>query len=140
MTADLPDVNLLLALVTQDHEHHALAADWLRETTHLALCPATESGLIRLLLNPVILPEPRSPQEALKAARLIRTLPSATFWEDSTALDESRFGYALKGFRQVTDLHLLTLAHSKGGMLVTLDKKIEAALRPADRRHVKILI
>ena len=140
MTADLPDVNVLLALVTQDHEHHGLAASWLQGAAQIALCPTTESGLIRLLLNPAVMSEPRSVQEALRAARLIRTLPRAAFWADSTALDESRFGYALTGFRQVTDLHLLTLAHSMGGVLVTLDGKIGAALRPTDRHNVRSLI
>jgi len=47
--------------------------------------------------------------------------------------------YALTGPGQVTDLHLLALAVSRGGRLVTFDTKIEAALRPKDRSHLRIL-
>lgn len=45
------------------------------------------------------------------------------FWTDTVdLLDETVFDYSkLQGYRQVTDLHLLAIAHTHRGALVTLD-------------------
>jgi toxin-antitoxin system PIN domain toxin len=139
MRVELADINVLLALIVQDHQMHRAAASWLRSTATIAMCPTTESGLIRLLLNPAVVVRPTTASEALEAARLIRALPRTVFFDDTTSLSESRFRYALTGFRQVTDLHLLTLAHANAAVLATFDARIPAALKPADRRWVKVV-
>lgn len=61
-TLDLPDVNVLLAVIHPDHVHHAQAHDWLGQTQAFASTPLTESGLLRLALNPGIVPATLSAQ------------------------------------------------------------------------------
>ena len=45
---DLPDVNVLVALVHPGHTHHEHAVEWLQRTAGFATTPITESGLLRL--------------------------------------------------------------------------------------------
>lgn len=61
----LSDVNVLLALVTDRHAHHAVAARWLEGVTagNVVICRVAQMGLLRLLNNPAVMQE-----EALDAA------------------------------------------------------------------------
>jgi toxin-antitoxin system PIN domain toxin len=136
---DLPDVNVLVAAHLPDHEFHADATTWLDGTESFATTPYTEAGMVRNLLNPV-LNTPLSPADAHRAVDLLRTLRGYDFWPDDQRLGASaKFAYALSGHNQVTDLHLLELAASRGGRLVTFDAKIAAPLRTKDRRYVRVL-
>src|SRR5215217_940679 len=74
------------------------------------------------------LPDAKSPQEALLLLRRIVALPHHRFWEDDVSLATSNLVDAkrLTGYRQVTDLHLVTLALQKGGRLATIDGKIRS--------------
>ncbi|TVR65350.1 MAG: PIN domain-containing protein [Spirochaetaceae bacterium] len=52
----LPDVNVLLALAFDAHQHHGFAARWL-ESVHddeVCLCRVTQSGFLRLASNPAL--------------------------------------------------------------------------------------
>ena len=55
----LCDVNLLLALVTDRHEHHTLAAQWVEtiSTGEVIVCRIVQTGLLRLLNNPAVMKE-----------------------------------------------------------------------------------
>jgi toxin-antitoxin system PIN domain toxin len=136
---DLPDVNVLLALSIASHEFHGAGAVWLDETEAFATTPITEAGFVRLLLQPRLTGVELSPDDAVHALSLIKAQPHASFVPDTSPLDTSHFRYALTGPKQVTDLHLLDLAKARGWRLVTFDTKIEAALRPRDRRYVHVL-
>ena len=139
MTTDLPDVNVLVALHVPEHEHHRVARAWFDQAETFATTPVTETGLLRLLLNPATGADV-TPAQALAAIDLLRTLPGARFWGDGQRTGtRARFAYALTGHRQVTDHHLLALAAHHEGRLVTLDAKVEAALTPADRVFVTTL-
>jgi toxin-antitoxin system PIN domain toxin len=136
----LPDVNVLFALVNTDHADHHVALAWFDGVDQFALTPPTLNGLVRLLLNPAATPNTRTPAEALAAADSLRAARGAVFWPDDVAPGTStRFAYALGGHRQVADLHLLDLAASRGGQLVTLDAKIPAPLRPNHRPQIHLL-
>lgn len=93
-----------------------------------ATCPLTQSGFIRVSSNPTALPDAKSPQEALLLLRRIVALPHHQFWEDGVSLATSNLVDVkrLTGYRQVTDLHLVTLALQKGGRLATIDGKIRS--------------
>ncbi|MCL1800859.1 MAG: PIN domain-containing protein [Promicromonosporaceae bacterium] len=137
---ELPDVNVLFAAHNTDHEDHAVALRWLDETVAIAVTPITLNGLVRLLLNPVATPNRVSAAEAFSAIDSLRAAPRVTFWPDDIVPGSlGRFSYAVTGHRQVTDLYLLELAASRGGRLVTLDRKIKAALKQADRRFLHLL-
>ena len=139
MTIELPDVNVLVALHVPEHDHHGAARAWFDRAGEFATTPVTEIGLVRLLLNPATGAD-ATPAQALAAIDRLRAVPGAHFWDDGQRTGATaRFAYALTGHRQVTDHHLLALAAHRGGRLVTLDARIEAALRPADRVFVTTL-
>ena len=50
----LLDVNVLVSLFDEHHEHNKLAHDWLSKNLKRgwASCPITENGLLRILSNP----------------------------------------------------------------------------------------
>ena len=50
----LLDVNVLIALLDENHVHHAAASDWLAERIESgwASCPLTQNGCIRILSQP----------------------------------------------------------------------------------------
>jgi len=130
---------VLTALFVVGHPDHRRAQTWFNQAETVATTPITQAGLLRMLLNGSINANP-DPTRARQAVSALLSAPSVVFWPDATGnVGQSAFMYALTGHRQVTDLHLLSLAASYGGRLVTFDTKIEAALRPKDRRHVQVL-
>ncbi|ACZ29165.1 PIN domain protein family protein [Xylanimonas cellulosilytica DSM 15894] len=140
MRTDLPDVNVLIALHFEDHVHHVPAMSWLRKGGQFATTALTEAGFVRVSMNPAIVGEPFSGVEALEALRRLRGHTRATFWADDTSLATSPFAdRVLSGHKQTTDLHLLNLAASRDGVLVTFDSKLGAPLRQAERRHLDVL-
>jgi len=139
-TVDLPDVNVLFATVNTDHAAHAEALAWFDQVEQFALTPVTMNGLLRLLLNPAATPNTLPPAQAFRLVNSLHISRGAIFWPDHLVPGASmRFAYALTGHRQVTDLHLLALAVAHGGRLTTFDNRIEAALRPKDRKYVNLL-
>jgi len=139
MTIELPDVNVLAALHLSGHPHRLVARAWFDQADSVATTPITQSGLLRLLLNPTlnVNPDPASAKHALCA---LLAAPGVVVWSDDTRnVADTPFMYALTGHGQVTELHLLAIAASHGVQLVTLDTRIEAALRPADRKHLHVL-
>jgi predicted nucleic acid-binding protein len=44
----LLDVNLLMALLWENHEHHRLARAWLARATDFATCPVSHLGFARV--------------------------------------------------------------------------------------------
>ena len=123
--AALLDVNVLIALAWPNHVHHAVAQAWFyrHHGRGWATCPTTQSGFVRVSSNRAVLPEARSPREALELLRQITALPHHVFWADDVALTRSKWLAVEKlvGYRQVSDAHLLALALRRGGCLATLD-------------------
>lgn len=141
----LLDVNLLVALAWPNHIHHAAALDWFRrnQAAGWATCPLTESGFVRVSSNSSVMPEARSPREAIHLLRRIVALPHHVFWHDDVSLASSDFAdeVPLAGYRQVTDVHLLTLARHRGGRLATLDGKMRSLVpRGLDAAEILCLV
>ena len=44
----LLDVNVLMALLWENHEHHQVARAWLRHATGFATCPVSQLGFARV--------------------------------------------------------------------------------------------
>lgn len=132
----LLDVNLLVALAWPSHVQHEAALRWFREnrSSGWATCPVTQSGFVRVSSNRQVIPEAKSPQEAIGLLRRIVELPGHHFWEDDVAIAtaEELETARLLGYRQVTDAHLLALAIRRGGRLATFDGGIRE-LVPKDR-------
>jgi toxin-antitoxin system PIN domain toxin len=134
---DLPDVNVLVALLHPDHVHHRAAQEWFASVTRFATTPVTESGVLRMALNPAVMGGTASAGIAMASLRSLRSHQRAEFLPDDASLAESRIDLVgLVGFRQVTDLHLVNLAAMHSARLVTFDSKISSALAPDDQASV----
>lgn len=121
----IPDVNVLVALTNPSHVFHVEAHRWLADIEHFATTPVTESGLVRLLLNPAVTGQAVKPQQALAVLAGIRDDSRAEFLVDDSSLADATVDLTgLAGHKQVTDWHLLNLAARNDVQLVTFDRKL----------------
>lgn len=138
--ADLPDVNVLIALLHPAHVHHAQALDWFSETARYATTPVTEAGFLRLTLNQSVVGSPISLSQALASLRSVKSDPRAQFLPDDASFTTPRIALdGLVGHRQVTDVHLVNLASGHKARLVTFDTRIADTLVGNDQEYVRII-
>lgn len=126
--AFLLDVNVLVALLVPEHEHHGAAQHWFADdaaTQGWATCAVTELGVIRVCAQ---LPGGPWPPERTADRLLLLTAASREYawWPDAVspvALPEVRSAGTAK---QVTDRYLLGLARRNGGQVATFDRAFAA--------------
>lgn len=139
----LLDVNVLIALLDQTHQHHERATAWL--STHgargWASCPITQNGFVRIISQ-------QGYARPIPMTQAIALLSEACagkwheFWpDDVSVLDARRIaGDRIHGARQLTDLYLLALAVRRGGRLATFDAGIPlSAVHGARREHLVVI-
>lgn len=135
----LLDVNVIFALTWDQHVHHGVAHQRFAALSEWQTSPATEAGLLRLLLTEPVVGRKVSGSEALGQLAEIRRVPGWSFLEDDKSLAEPRIDTrVLMGRRQVTDLQLVNLAASNGVQLATFDAGIRDSLVPEDRGWVEV--
>jgi toxin-antitoxin system PIN domain toxin len=124
----LLDINVLIALLDQDHAFHGRAHSWWRkDQPEWASCPLTENGVVRIMASPSY-----SKARQFTVAELVNLLQiftagtKHTFWPDSVSiLDATRFDHGrILLSKTLTDIYLLSLAVEKSGRLVTFDQGI----------------
>jgi len=130
----LPDVNVLLALAWEPHEHHEAAHQWFQNAAGdgWATCLLTQTAFVRLSMNPQIVHVNTSCQAARKLLTDIVAHPHHRFVADCPSLTAASFDPLvprIAGYRQTTDATLLWLARSNGLKFVTFDSSI-ASLSP----------
>jgi uncharacterized protein len=140
----LLDVNVLVALFDPDHVHHEVAHDWFADHGRAgwATCPVTESGFLRILSNPGYGSAISTPGDlAGRLRKFCRTAGHRLWPMDISLLDEARFDLSkVGGHRQLTDVHLLGLAHAHGGCLATFDRAVPlGAVRGADAASLQVI-
>jgi uncharacterized protein len=140
----LLDVNVLVALFDPDHVHHELAHDWFADNVRFgwATCPLTENGFVRVLANPAYGSPVTRVADLLGRLRRFCTGGGHAFWPEALSIrDEAVFDPALvAGHRQLTDIYLLGLAHSRGGCLATFDRTISLrAVKGATARDLAVI-
>ena len=129
----LLDVNVLIALLDENHTHHHIAAGWLAENirTGWASCPITQNGCVRVLCQPQY-PNTLALPDALGRLREATSMRHHLFVADdlsildTTAIDHTR----LLSTRQITDVYLLALAVAHDLRFVTLDRAVAASAVP----------
>lgn len=135
----LLDVNVLVALAWPNHVHHRAAHCWFTAYRDhgWATCPVSQAGFVRVSSNQRVLPTAKTPIEALQLLDRMVTLPGHQFLPDEVDFTENRFvdRERLFGYRQITDVHLLSIALSNHAGLATFDRGIKELL-PADVRSV----
>lgn len=139
----LLDINVLIALLDQDHSMHSQASRWFAAAAARgwASCPITQNGCVRIMSHPSY-PNP------LKVGAVMERLGEAIatarheFWADDVSLLDSRIAdpTRIHGPRQVTDLYLLALAVRRRGCFVSFDSSIpRAAIQGAEKKHLVTL-
>lgn len=128
----LLDINVLLALAWEVHPHHDDAHSWVAAQTksgplHVATCPLTELGFLRISMQMSgVMADLPSARAALMS---LRNQPEFKhhFWPDSiapsAAFVTSRSPGRI-GPKDLTDIYLAELAVEKKGVLATFDTKI----------------
>lgn len=135
----LLDVNVLLALSWDAHIHHRIAHERFQELDEWRTCPATEAGLLRLLLTEAVVGRRVSGSEALGQIAAIRAAPGWIFLEDRSSLVNPQIDTrVLMGRKQVTDLQLVNLAAEHGVQLATFDAELRGSLMPDDQHWVSV--
>lgn len=135
----LLDVNVLLALTWDQHIHHQVAHSRFADLEAWSTCPATEAGLLRLLLTEQVVGRKVSGKEAIGQLEAIRNVAGWCFLPDANSLVDSRIDTrVLIGRRQVTDLQLVNLAATSNVRLATFDAGLRNSLVPNDQRWVQV--
>lgn len=139
----LLDVNVLIALLDADHISHDAAVRWFaaNAANGWASCPITQNGCVRIMSHPGY---PGAPA----VSDIVRKLHRASiervheFWPDDVSVlnDQVIDATHVHGPRQLTDVYLLALAVSHGGVLVTFDRSIAIdAVRGATSASLVVL-
>jgi uncharacterized protein len=134
------DVNVLIALLDENHVHHAKARAWIEAHGELgwSSCAITINGCVRIMSNP-------SYPNAVPLAEVISRLREATHHAghesldcDVSLLDDLRFDPSrLLASSQLTDIYLLGLAVAHRHSLVTFDTRISLlAVQGASSEHL----
>jgi toxin-antitoxin system PIN domain toxin len=139
----LLDVNLLVALAWPHHVLHEAAMTWFEsgQVPRWATNPLTESGLLRLSMNPAVTGRTVHWAEELDLLDRMRAVTGHERWPvEADLLDHAVVHEApLAGHRQVSDVVLLACAHRRGGRLATLDAALPDAAPPALRHLVEVV-
>lgn len=118
----LLDGNVLVALVSSGHVHHAAAQRWFGSQSHpFATCPITQGTLLRLLLRLGDV----GPETAVQVLAQLVSHRRHRFWPDTLGYVEISWRGIL-GHRQVTDAYLAALARHHGGKLASFDRGLVA--------------
>ena len=129
MSRQLPDVNVLLALVSPHHEGHAAARVWFAKSGHRAWAtnPLTQLGVLRLLTNPAVTHGAVSAATAIQIVDVVTRHSGHEFWPlDHKMMSGLRaLAGRLQGHKQWTDAVLLWHATDRGGVLVTFDSGVK---------------
>ncbi len=139
------DVHVVLALLDFDHVFHSLVHAWWKaaKSDGWATCPLTENGVVRIMSQPsYAAPDQYSAADIVGWLKGFARDTDHEFWvDDISILDESRFdANRIFGPRQLTDIYLLGLATSKGGRLVTFDRKITpSAVHGASKDNLLVI-
>jgi predicted nucleic acid-binding protein len=121
----LLDVNVLIALLSEDHIHHQMAKKWFATPAlQWAISPFSEAGLLRYMTRPAT--GGYSVEQITTMLAKFAQLPGYSYqtvdadWRTLTR----PFAKQVFGHNQITDAYLLGIAIREGLVLVTFDKAI----------------
>ena len=120
----LLDVNLLMALLWENHEHHAPARLWFKQVPAFATCPVVQLGFARVSAHP-LLGYGLTPELAFGVLRQFLDDPRHEFIpDDLSCTDRVVRTDLMAGANQITDRYLVALARQHGFSLATLDQPL----------------
>ena len=123
----LLDVNVLMALLWENHEQHEQARRWLAKGTEFATCPISQLGFARVSSHPM-LGYVMSPEQAFSVLRRLIADARHEFLPDAVSVADRVFvTERIAGANNVTDHYLAALARHHGVALATLDEPLRRA-------------
>ena len=123
----LLDVNVLMALLWENHEQHDRARRWLRTVPEFATCPVSQLGFARISSHPM-LGFGMSPETAFGVLRRFLADPRHRFIPDDLSCeDRVLLTERIPGSNHVTDHYLAALARQHGLALATFDEPLSRA-------------
>jgi len=135
----LLDVNVLLALSWDHHEHHEQAHERFAAVQRWCTTPITETSLVRLLLTEAVVGRVVRAQDAREQLRALRKVRGWSWLADGTSpATWAVASDSLRGRRQVTDLQLVNVAADNDAVLATFDAGLLRALRPQEKHLVEV--
>jgi hypothetical protein len=137
----LLDINVLIALAWDDHEHHVRAHVWFGRlaSESFATCNVTQSGFVRLSLNPKVVHCQIGMADVFEKLKSFTQHPNHSFCEDGALQTELPQWQRVTGHTQVTDTNLLLIAHRHGRKFVTLDDGIESRLQGDEKTWGEVI-
>ena len=121
-------MNALVALAHQGHADHQRVIQWfaslLDSSARLGTCAITEIGFVLVSIQAGF--ESNAP-DAVETLRGLKQSSRIPFDLLPDTLGADRLPPYVSGYRQVTDGHLLELAHESSMQLATLDRGIPGA-------------
>ena len=123
----LPDVNVRIALVSDRHEHHAIARSWFDSVVGPVLfCRVTQMAFFRLLTNGKVMGEDRlSPAGALFTYSHLVTDQRVHFASEPYEIENTwtaLMSAPLASGSAWTDAYLVAFSSAAGVRLVTFDR------------------
>jgi toxin-antitoxin system PIN domain toxin len=123
---DIPDVNVWLALVDQNHFHHNAAASYWENTaaTQVAFTRVSMMGFLRLSTQPRVLSRTLTPPEAWELYRQFLADPNHCLLQEPASLDHHFAALTTQAtlpHHLWTDAYLASFAIACGCRLVSFD-------------------
>jgi toxin-antitoxin system PIN domain toxin len=139
---DLPDVNVWLALVDENHIHHASAQRYWQHqaAASVAFCRVSMLGFLRLATHRKVLSRPLSPAEAWHIYQQYLDEPDVRFVPETSFVErEFQVLTRLPGFSPPlwTDAYLAAFAQTAGCRIVSFDSDFQR-FPSLDFLHLKI--
>ena len=125
---DLPDVNVWIALLNRQHQHHEQAKHyWEQSAAHpIGLCRITMLGLLRLGCNKSAMGgTPYTSEQAWAAYQSIIDLPEVVFFAEPSGIDSAMRKHSAHPRFLVadwTDAYLAAFAQQANLRMATFDK------------------
>jgi len=128
--SDIPDVNVWLAMVDENHTHHAATRHYwqAQAASPVAFCRVSMLGFLRLSTHRSVLSRPLSPDEAWGIYQQYRSEGHVGFLHEAPGIEgEFKALTCQDGFsrRLWTDAYLAAFALSAGCRLVSFDSDFE---------------
>lgn len=129
----LLDINVIIALLDEEHIFHERAHNWWRndQPKAWASCPLTENGVVRIMTHPSFSKYSRhTPREVIDSLSDFVSKTDHEFWSDTLSVRDKTWLAAenLHTGSALTDLYLLALAVKHDARLVTFDTNISLAI------------
>ena len=120
----LLDVNVLMALLWENHEHHPKVRAWFKRVSDFATSPVSQLGFARVSAHP-LLGYGLTPESAFGVLRQLLADPRHQFIpDDLSCADRVMRTDLMTGANQITDRYLIALARQHQCRLATLDEPL----------------